>query len=266
MATFTIRVHELRQQGFDFGLTKDPEQGYQIYDENLRGILDENGKWQYNVVNTPNGGQEFFGLNKFILDHFEFHEIGCESEDLFRFRLNTRMREIMPYYNQLLASAALVFDPFQTLNTDHATTSAENMVDAATNTNDNNNTSVADTKARAVTSIMPQTMLSNNADYASNATDNNGQNTSDTTGHATGAANREVNSDGTTTVHSTGSQGHTAALLMQYRRSFLNISMMIVNELQDQFFMIMENNDSSHGRNDYYGPFGLGVPYFQSGF
>lgn len=46
-----------------------------------------------------------------ILRHYWMREIGTETTDLFLHYLNTRMEEIMPYYNDLYKSATLEFNP-----------------------------------------------------------------------------------------------------------------------------------------------------------
>jgi len=50
-------------------------------------------------------------LNKKILEHFYFHEIGFETIPLFIRRLNAVLAEIMPKYNQLYSSADIEFNP-----------------------------------------------------------------------------------------------------------------------------------------------------------
>lgn len=219
MATFTIRLRDIVKMGIDLGLTKDD---YPIFREQLRGWCDAENRWQYTKVDTQDGGQEFYGLNRKILDHYAYREIGQESIDMFIYMLNEKMRLIMPYYNQLLMSESKEFDPFQTQDSTHVSTS--------TSENDANG------KARTVSGNTPQVALSGNADYASAFTDSNSQ------------------SGGTTTsdnsVHVTGSQGHTAALLMQWRRSFLNIEASIVNELDNLFMQITDTQDSMYERND----------------
>ena len=40
-------------------------------------------------------------LNKKIVDHYLFREIGFETAEMFKHYVNTKMREIMPYYNKL---------------------------------------------------------------------------------------------------------------------------------------------------------------------
>ena len=61
---------------------------YPIFDENYR-----------NVLNTK------------IIRHFFTREIGFETVGLWKLKLNTKMNEIMPYYNKLYESEALHFDP-----------------------------------------------------------------------------------------------------------------------------------------------------------
>lgn len=40
-------------------------------------------------------------LNSKIVDHYWGYEIGSETPSMFKYRINTKMREIMPYYNLL---------------------------------------------------------------------------------------------------------------------------------------------------------------------
>ena len=47
-----------------------------------------------------------------ILKHYYTREICEETVGLWKLRLNTRLNEIMPYYNQLYKSELLEFNPF----------------------------------------------------------------------------------------------------------------------------------------------------------
>lgn len=47
-----------------------------------------------------------------ILKHYYTKEIGFETVGLFKIKLDTKLNEIMPYYNQLYKSALLEFNPF----------------------------------------------------------------------------------------------------------------------------------------------------------
>lgn len=50
-------------------------------------------------------------LEKNILRHFYTREIGEETVGLWKLRLNAKMNEIMPYYNELYKSSLLQFNP-----------------------------------------------------------------------------------------------------------------------------------------------------------
>lgn len=54
-----------------------------------------------------------------ILRHFYTREIGCETYGLWKLRLETKLNEIMPYYNMLYKSGIEEFNPF--INTDMVT-------------------------------------------------------------------------------------------------------------------------------------------------
>lgn len=51
-------------------------------------------------------------LEKKILSHYYTREIGEETYGLWKLRLSTRLREIMPYYNKLYESELYKFNPF----------------------------------------------------------------------------------------------------------------------------------------------------------
>lgn len=75
-------------------------------------------------------------LNFKILHHFYFCEIGYETVGLWVDRLNARMCEIMPEFNQLYATAALDFDIFNNVNVTEtmAATDSENAQNATQTT------------------------------------------------------------------------------------------------------------------------------------
>lgn len=66
---------------------------YPIFDENYRTVL-----------------------NKTIVGHYLNHEIGLETYALWKFELNQRLKEIMPYYNQLYKTTMYEIDPFSNMD------------------------------------------------------------------------------------------------------------------------------------------------------
>ena len=69
MAKYTITIKTLIDNNFDFKMIS-----YPIFDENYRNTLNQN-----------------------ILYHYYENEIGFETASLFRFYLNQKLNEIMPY-------------------------------------------------------------------------------------------------------------------------------------------------------------------------
>lgn len=53
-------------------------------------------------------------LNNKIIQHYYFREICCDSPERFNFYLETKMNEIMPYYNQLYKTELLEYNPLAT--------------------------------------------------------------------------------------------------------------------------------------------------------
>lgn len=74
-------ISTARPQIFDFD--------YPIFDTNYKAVLETK-----------------------ILKHYYLYEIGCETYGLFKLFLDTKLNEIMPYYNQLYLSANIQFNPF----------------------------------------------------------------------------------------------------------------------------------------------------------
>ena len=83
-----------------------------------------------------------------ILLHYYQREIGFETAGLWKLKLNTKLKEIMPYYNQLYASELLEYDPLQNVNNWHEhqgvyeDTSKVDNKRKYDNTTDTNNTEV----------------------------------------------------------------------------------------------------------------------------
>lgn len=84
-----------------------------------------------------------------ILKHYYTREIGFETYGLWKLKLNTKLEEIMPYYNQLYKSELLKFDPL--VNTQYSTKSlrkfdSENVLDGKFNSTSNDTEKMNETK------------------------------------------------------------------------------------------------------------------------
>ena len=71
---------------------------------------------------------------KKILKHYYLREIGTETVGVWKLWLNTRLEEILPYYNQLYKSALLEFNPLYDVNITrtHSRTIDENKTENGT--------------------------------------------------------------------------------------------------------------------------------------
>lgn len=234
-AIFTVRLSTLIDEGFDFGLTS---LDYPLFSETFPSPLDPTQTYrQY--------------LNKKILEHYYYYEIGMETEEAFHFVLNRRMRENMPFFNQRYLSQVpalggiITFDPISTVDIATTTTATSDTTATESNTGNANN--------RHVESDTPQTQLSGNMDYASRATDD----TATTDDTRTGSTNINNNSS----VSSLGYSGNASLLLEQFRETFLNIDMEVVNSLANLFMGVWENGDSFTQDSAFAWPGLTGWPY-----
>ena len=153
-------------------------------------------------------------LNTKIIQHFWWREIGFETAALFSDRLAVKMNEIMPYYNQPLITHYL-----------------ERKYDRTSNTSTNGSIS---NNNKTVSSDTPQGLLSigdiENEVYASNA------DISNSTTDSNNARNENIGD--TETIKGNTSGKSDAELLMLYRKSFINIDMMVIDELEELFMQI----------------------------
>lgn len=170
-------------------------------------------------------------LEKKILMHYYTREISGEVVGIWKLWLNNRMREIMPYYNQLYESTLIKFDPITTkkYTEDFHRDGSDNGATVSHGSSNDNATS------RRLYSDTPQGGMNNVEDetYLTNITKNN------STANATADNNLETENNSTEDYlrSVTGYDGGSASkLLQEFRDTFLNIDVRIINELGDLFF------------------------------
>lgn len=219
-----------------------------------------------------------------ILKHYYTREIGLETYGLWKLKLDTKLNEIMPFYNQLYKSALLEFNPLYEVdysktgnrdssgtrdNTENNSESYDESIDyneshdeSTTNSNDGTLSKGTTTTTTNYYSDTPQGAISNVIDgtYLTNATYNvvgntGSDNTSnsgsvDSDGSSKGKnekdgsrrGSKSSNSNLTDTesylesVRGKMSSKSYSTLLMEYRETFINIDMMLIEELSDLFF------------------------------
>lgn len=200
-----------------------------------------------------------------ICRHFYTREIGYETVGRFKLGLRTKLIEILPYYNKLYESELIKLNPLtnytvkrqgnDSSNNQRNSTGtyfrndsgSEDSTNSAFNTNTvkrNNKERFSDTPNGTLTDIENNTYLSNatitdTTDKASNQALNVNKGTSNnsTTGDTT---NQDVfMSNNAYIEHVAGVNGISESnLLKQYRETFLNIDMMIIEELEPLFMQL----------------------------
>ena len=182
-----------------------------------------------------------------ILKHYYTREISAETVGLWQLWLNTRMSEIMPYYNKLYESALLEFDPFKDTNysRNHGGTftgdtvrngRSEIDVDNSVTSNGTSNSKnlFSDTPQGAITNIENESYLTNATlikDTDTNTTNTDGNSTTQNT-ETTGITNTD---NWIETIVGKQSTVSYSKLLQEFRDTFLNIDVMIINDLSDLF-------------------------------
>ena len=248
MSKYTSELRYLIENKYDIGL-----QEYPIFSEDYRATL-----------------------NKKIIDHFYFREIGSETAELFKFYLNRTMSEIMPYYNKLYNSELLKFNVFDNVNytelmkqsnvfagtsDSSGNNSHYNVADNIShNTTDGTATTTENGKTKSVLSDTPQGLLAigniENEIYATNATiansENNGKTVDASESHGDGKTtdnltgksdsltknNSQQDNNQNRTVTGKNSGENYSDMLLKFRETFLNIDMDIINELDGCFMQI----------------------------
>lgn len=177
-----------------------------------------------------------------ILRHYYMREICAESVGLWLFWLNNKMNEIMPLYNQYYESALLEFDPLH--DVDKTITRKGNVT---TDNSANTNTSVSGNSYGNSDSVnkfsdTPQGGISGLQDgsYLTNASITNNSNNASYNDNNSTQTSGTVNSTDDYLERVTGKQGteNYSDMLNKFRSTFLNIDMMIIEDLADLFMSV----------------------------
>lgn len=239
-----------------------------------------------------------------ILKHYWTREIGAETAGLFKLWLDTRMNEIMPYYNELYKSTLLEFNPLYDVdiktthkrtndgvtdvhekdvengernsnlsheNTENVKRTGNNTVDTindrtitSTSTNkDNHSDAYSDTPQGTLENVRELTYLTNfrsvktddtatengsTKDVAKVSEENIANSDTSKKGKQASSSNdsRTIDKNEKTTATTTedylqivqGKQSGVSysKMLTEYRKTFLNIDAMIIENLSDLFF------------------------------
>jgi len=174
-------------------------------------------------------------LNDKIIDHFYNREIGQETIPMFRLAMSRKMNEIMDLYNQHYEASKISIDPLKTIDIKSIST---NEMEGS-NHETGETTSNGNAKSRAVSSQTPQMRLAGNKDYATAAQDNVSENSGNGTAEQTSSVNQASNG----TNETSGYSGSPHELIFALRATFVNIDMMIIDELEELFMSVWDSGD-----------------------
>lgn len=227
MSKYTTEVRFICET--EYGLSES--KGYNDIDKIINAVHSKVFNFEYPIFDTYYKKV----LETKILKHFYTREIGEETVGLWKLRLNAKLNEIMPYFNKLYESELLKIEPLKTheLSKHHKGNEKDDFVNNGSGRTDGNST---DNNFRLF-SDTPQGSLNGveEGNYLTDATHNSDS--------ATNHSNYSNNVNGSNTNENeywetvSGFVGiNQSDLLLKYRKTFLNIDMQIINEL-DVLFM-----------------------------
>ena len=204
MAKYTITIKTLIDNNFDFKMNN-----YPIFDENYRETLNNN-----------------------ILNHYYENEIGFETAPLFRFYLNQKLNEIMPYYNELYKVQKKLINDNLLINNVNLTEELKGK-----NTTTTSSTSQSTNKGKNLFQDTPQGNISQqdiNAQnvYATNITLN------DNSINDNSSANGSGTNEYIKTIIGNNGGKFNIDILNDIKNKLMNIDLMVINDLNELFMQI----------------------------
>jgi hypothetical protein len=211
-----------------------------------------------------------------ILKHYYTQEIGAETVGLWKLWMNTRLEEIMPYYNKMYESVGLEFDPLGdtkydvtrnvnseenknenknenenigTSGSNNSSTTRDNTESSEYSTDDTKRDLYSDTPQGAITNLENETYLTNARKVIGNSGGTGSSNgtekqTFNSTDKGTSERTRDENVTGN--VNSTENyiekvvgkrNGQSfSSMMIEYRESLVNVDLMVIDEFKYLFF------------------------------
>ena len=177
-----------------------------------------------------------------ILKHYYTREIGFETVGLWKLKLDTKMNEIMPYYNKLYSSELLEFNPFYDVDYYTKRDDSYKYDETSSATGTSNNTRTDNLTHRNMYSDTPQGALTGveNENYLTSASKDTDTGTVNNNGNTSGNGSRNYTNVDDYLEHVYGKRGSATypELLQEYRKTFLNIDMQVIDELENLFMNV----------------------------
>lgn len=224
----------------------------------LRQLV-ENGVnlWDFEYDGFYTGKDKENFENK-VINHFYFDQIGQETVGRFLHMFRAKIIEIMPYYKQMYQSTLLMNkeDPFEsywleetyTAETSGNDSNTTSINSGGSNTTNSNSSATNDESKVHKFSNTPQGSISNLETHMSEASKDT--NTTEIESEDKTTSTNQSNSSSISELETSAKQTHTLTRrgnigvqslgdeVNKLRASFINIDMMIIDELEDLFLKI----------------------------
>ncbi len=179
-------------------------------------------------------------LAKKIVDNFYTREIAFETPALFELKAKVKMSNIMDKYLPLIYTNSISYNPLEDINVNASESRTINNTNTNSLTSNSTSSNTNSGSGLLVNSNTPQGQISKtnilNGEYATNTSANENTNTSSITDTSTSSTNGTNNTTETLTKSNSGNNRSKQELLLEYRKTIINIDEMILKELNDLFF------------------------------
>ena len=247
MSKYTTEVRFICEHAAGFTESQDYNKIEQVIAGSLSEVFD---------FNFPIFDESYRSvLETKILRHYYTREIGLETVALWKHFLCMRLNEIMPYYNQLYESELLEFNPLYNVKYDSSHqgsasgsnrdtdtgTMSEDISDSRNRENeyeDNTLDKFSDTPQGGLTGVINDSYLTTARKVDSEGTGSEDETyTRDRDVSTSNTKNGTFSNTDAYLRHVEGNNGAKSfsELLIKFRETFMNIDMMIINDLNDLF-------------------------------
>ena len=190
-------------------------------------------------------------LCKKILKHYYLREIGCETVGIWLLWMNTKLEEIMPYYNKLYESELIKFNPMYDVDWNRKGNKTGNESGSGSRSTSGNNSGTntqsgtssntrkdlySDTPQGALTGVESETYLTNARKVSDSGETGVNGSTSGSYEDSESSSNKvDTTENYVESVSGKQGTGSYSKLLNEFRETFLNIDMQVIEEFAEMF-------------------------------
>lgn len=197
-----------------------------------------------------------------IIKHYYTREIGLETYGLWKLKLETKLNEIMPYYNELYATTTYEYNPLYDVDYTRVTNGDESGENKRSNIKSGNNkrsgtvendgsnigssnnvSKYSDTPQGALTGVLNDNYLTNVTVNDSSGSSQRADKTTYDVNDSTDNSENDIGNFSTTKEyieHVAGKYpgGSFTKRIVEYRDAIINIDMLIIDSLSDLFMKV----------------------------